>query len=229
MKIAIYIGIVVCVQKILEKFNINIKHQKIYIGFNGTISIICAIIAFALFSLRNGKYSIGENMFFIPITISILAGIGAGKAWRYPKGNESKNTKFSVSGKNVIAMAMPIVLLVFADYAFKLPIYTNILNQNPPSPMVAVVAYLTFASFFSLAVVYDFKINSDSSSKTITLALILYFIFQTTLYCLALMYGLIQRYEVSYTFWAGILSISFAPVILVLFYKSQPKHNKIKV
>ena len=230
MELAIFIGIIILFQKGLEKFNIKIRHKEIILGLLGILIVFSAMLGFALFSLRGGKYSSGFNMFFVPIAISMLSVFGFIKSLGSNVKISNKDNTFQTSTKNIIAMGVPLVIMVFADYSFKLPIYKpNIFKLSEPSPVMAVTAYVIFAIILAISMYYVFRVNKESLCKTIALALTGYFVFHTTIYSLALIYGLIERYEVSYTCWGGLLSLSFIPVIGFLVSILQEKDHNIKV
>ena len=217
MEIAIFIGVTLIIQMCLKKLNINIGHDKIILGFIGTLFVISAMLGLALFLLRSGKYSSGINMFYIPIVISILSFFGLLKVWKNRSIRLYGDYPFETSVKSLMAISAPLIIIVLADYSFKLPIYTpKTINISDPSPTIAVIVYILLAIIFAFSAFYCIEVNGDSLSKTIILSLVGYFIFQTTLHCLTLMYGLIHRYEISYTFWAGVLSLAFIPMIALL-------------
>ncbi|WP_136799298.1 hypothetical protein [Desulfosediminicola ganghwensis] len=113
MELAIFIGLIILIQKCLEKFNIKIRHKKIILGLLCILIVISAMLGLALFSLRSGKYSSGLNMFFVPIAISMLSVIGFIKALGSNVKISNENKAFQASKKNIIAMSVPLVIIVF--------------------------------------------------------------------------------------------------------------------
>jgi hypothetical protein len=212
------------VPKIFKLFNIKIRPLIIV---RMTFLIIGSIILFVaymfIFIQPSSIFLKGKGIPLIPVFVGLSSLLFAVFLFfrKKPAIIDNDISKPMPSFWSWFLYAIAGLLIMLSKYLFLFSIYSpSILKSDAQIPHIGVGIFLA-GLFVAVLVLYGFERFTNKKSPKISFELsyflIIFGFYLVTVYSLLLVYGLYEKYHVSYLFWGNIMVLGYLPLLLLLF------------
>ncbi len=234
MDIIIFSAIGWLTPKILEKLKIKFSP---YQGILLSLLIIVGVtlfLSYCLFSkLPVPKYLNGDSISTVPIGIALLA-LTINIFLVIKKQKPVINTQPKDSTNAVwILYCFPAFSIAISKYAFLLSIYSpKLFNSETIIPEIGVTIFILGTIITSITIYFFSRFKNAKNPELffwISLLTLMFVCYQTTLYSLLLLYGLISTLSISYPTLASLMTIGYLPLVISLFAMAFRKDHISKI